>query len=77
MSDDPAQLLVQVLRLRGDTLTRENVMNQAANLNLELPMLLPGIRITTSRTDFEPIKQISFAQFNGRFWVSSGEVIGG
>ena len=40
-----AMTLVQVLRQCGDDLSRENVMRQAAALDLELPMLLPGIRI--------------------------------
>jgi branched-chain amino acid transport system substrate-binding protein len=36
-------------------LARENVMRQAANLHhLELLMLLPGITIDTSPTDFAP-----------------------
>jgi hypothetical protein len=48
-----AQTLVQVLKQCGDTLTRENVMKQAANLkNLQLGMLLPGIMINTSPSDF-------------------------
>ena len=50
-----AQTLVQVLKQCGDDLTRENVMKQAANLkNFELGMLLPGIKINTSPTDFLP-----------------------
>ena len=50
---------MQVLKQCGDDLTRENVMRQAANLkNLELPMLLPGIKINTSPTDYFPIKQV-------------------
>lgn len=40
-----AQTFVQVLKQCGDDLTRENVMKQAASLkNLELPLLLPGIK---------------------------------
>ena len=43
-----AQTMVQVLKQCGDDLTRENVMKQAANLrDLELGMLLPGIKILT------------------------------
>src|SRR5215471_12625348 len=53
-----AQTTVQVLKQCGDELTRENAMKQAANLhNLELPMLLPGITINTSPTNFAPIRQ--------------------
>src|SRR5262249_24410449 len=50
-----AQTLVQVLKQCGDNLTRDNVMKQAANLkDLELGMLLPGIRINTGPNDFAP-----------------------
>src|SRR5919198_770058 len=43
-----AQGLVHVLKQCGDNLTRENVMKQAASIkDLELPMLLPGIKINT------------------------------
>jgi ABC-type branched-subunit amino acid transport system substrate-binding protein len=72
-----AQLLIQVLKQCGDELTRENVMRQAASLrNLELPMLLPGIRINTSATDYDPVKQLQLMRFDGRQWVRFGEVTG-
>ena len=73
-----SQTLVQVLKQCGDTLTRENVMKQAANLkNLELPMLLPGIKINTSPTDFYPIKQMQLRRFNGERFESFGPIITG
>jgi branched-chain amino acid transport system substrate-binding protein len=72
-----AQTMVQVLRQCGDDLTRDNVMRQAANLkHLELPMLLPGIRINTSPTDYHPIQQMQLQRFDGKQWVLFGEVIG-
>jgi branched-chain amino acid transport system substrate-binding protein len=72
-----AQTLVQVLKQCGDDLTRENVMRQAANLkNLELPMLLPGIRINTGPMDFYPIEQMQLMRFDGQRWVRFGEVLG-
>ena len=72
-----AQTLIQVLKQCGDDLTRENVMRQAANLkNVELPMLLPGIRINTSQTDYLPIKQLRLQKFDGKQWVLFGEAIG-
>ncbi len=72
-----AQTLVQVLRQCGDDLTRDNVMRQAASIkNLELPMLLPGIKINTSPTDFYPIEQEQLARFDGQSWVRFGEIIG-
>jgi branched-chain amino acid transport system substrate-binding protein len=73
-----AQTLVQVLKQCGDNLTRENVMKQAANLkNLELGMLLPGIKINTSPTDFYPIKQMQMQQFTGDRWELIGTVMSG
>ncbi len=72
-----AQTLVEVLKKCGDDLTRENVMKQAASLDLELGMLRPGIKITTSPTDYQPIKQLYLMKFNGRNWAPLGQVIGG
>ena len=65
-----AQTLVEVLKKCGDDLTRANVMKQAAGLDLELGMLRPGIRITTSPTDYQPIKQLFLIRFDGKDWVS-------
>jgi branched-chain amino acid transport system substrate-binding protein len=68
--------LVHVLKACGDDLTRENVMKQAANIqHFSLPMLLPGITINTSPTDFAPIKQVQMARFNGERWVLFGPVL--
>ena len=73
-----AQTLAQVLKQSGDNLTRENVMKQAASLkNLELPMLLPGIKINTSDKDFFPIKQMQMQKFNGERWELFGPVMSG
>jgi branched-chain amino acid transport system substrate-binding protein len=71
------QTLVQVLKQCGDNLTRENVMKQAANLkNLEINVLLPGIKINTSATDFAPIESVQLAKFDGKEWVRFGKVMG-
>jgi branched-chain amino acid transport system substrate-binding protein len=73
-----AQTLVQVLKQCGDNLTRENVMKQAANLkNLQLGMLLPGITINTSPTDFYPVKQMQMQRFTGERWELIGPVMSG
>jgi branched-chain amino acid transport system substrate-binding protein len=71
-----AQTLVQVLRQCGDTLTRENVMKQAANLNFTLPMLLPGIDVKTAPDDYRPIERLRLMRFDGRAWVLFGSVYG-
>jgi branched-chain amino acid transport system substrate-binding protein len=73
-----AQTLVQVLKRCGDELTRENVMRQAANLkDFELALLLPGIRINTSTTDYYPVEQMQMSRFNGEHGVLFGPVISG
>ena len=73
-----AQALVQVLQQCGDDLTREHIMNQAANLHaLALPMLLPGITVNTSPTDFAPIKQLQMMRFTGERWERFGAIING
>jgi len=73
-----AQTMVAVLQACGDNLTRENVMKQAANIHaLKLPMLLPGITISTSADDFAPIKQMQLEKFDGTTWKLFGDVISG
>jgi branched-chain amino acid transport system substrate-binding protein len=73
-----AQTLVTVLKASGDNLTRENVMQQAASIHdLKLPMLLPGITVSTSADDFAPIKQMQLEKFDGATWKLFGEVISG
>jgi ABC-type branched-subunit amino acid transport system substrate-binding protein len=71
-----AQTLVHVLKQCGDDVTRENIMRQAASIkNLELPLLLPGMRINTGPADFYPIEQMQLGRFDGKRWVLFGELI--
>ena len=73
-----AQTMVTVLKASDRNLSRENVMNQAANLHdLALPMLLPGITISTSSEDFAPIKRMQLMKFDGATWRLFGEVVSG
>ena len=72
-----AQAMAYVLKRCGNELTRENAMKQATSIeNLELPMLLSGIRINTSPTDYFPIEQMQLMRFDGKRWVRFGEVMG-
>jgi branched-chain amino acid transport system substrate-binding protein len=65
-----------VLTQCGDTLTRENLMKQAASMKgLEVPLLLPGIKINTSPTDYYPIQSIRLARFDGEKWALFGDVL--
>lgn len=73
-----AAAMVHVLKACGDDLTRENVMKVAANLkDVEIPMLLPGIRLNTSATDFGPIAEMRLAKFDGTRWVLFGDLLSG
>ena len=73
-----SQTLISALKACGNDLTRVNVMRQAANIRDEkLPMVLPGITISTSGDDFAPIKQMRLAKFDGTTWRLFGEVISG
>jgi branched-chain amino acid transport system substrate-binding protein len=73
-----AATTVQMLKQCGDELTRENVMKQAANLqHLELPMLLPGITINTSPTNFASIRQAQMRRFDGERYVPFGPILSG
>ena len=70
-----AKTMAYVLEKCGNDLTRENVMKQAASMkNLELEMLLPGITINTSATDFAPIQQEQMQRFKGEGWERFGPV---
>ncbi|NEU97673.1 ABC transporter substrate-binding protein [Bradyrhizobium uaiense] len=67
--------VVQILKQCGNDLTRENVMKQASHLDMELPLLLPGIRLRTSPTDLRPIKQMRLVRFNGERYVLFSDVL--
>jgi branched-chain amino acid transport system substrate-binding protein len=67
--------VVQLLKQCGDNLTRENIMKQASHLDMELPLLLPGIRLNTSPTDLRPIKQMRLVRFDGQRYVLFSDVI--
>ena len=71
-----AQTLVQVLKQAGDNLTRENIMKQAASLDMTLPMLLPGVNLKTGPDDFYPIEREQLMRFDGKTWQLFGKVYG-
>jgi branched-chain amino acid transport system substrate-binding protein len=68
--------MIEVLKKCGDTLTRENVMKQAASLKgFEAPMLLPGIKINTSATDFYPIQSVRLGRVKGESFELFGDIL--
>jgi branched-chain amino acid transport system substrate-binding protein len=72
-----AMTLVHVLKQCGDDLSRENIMRHAADIHgLALPMLLPGVAVNTSPSDFRPLKQMRLVRFDGQTWQAFSELIG-
>lgn len=74
-SYNSAMALEAVLKACGDDLSTENILRQAYSIkDLELPMLLPGIKVNTSPTDHMPVEQMQFMRFNGKTWERFGEL---
>jgi branched-chain amino acid transport system substrate-binding protein len=70
-----AMTLEAVLKACGDDLSTENILKQAYSIHdLELPMLLPGIKVNTSLSDQVPVDQMQFMRFNGKTWERFGEL---
>jgi branched-chain amino acid transport system substrate-binding protein len=70
-----AMALEAVLKACGDDLSTENILKHAYAIHdLELPMLLPGIKINTSPTDHIPVDQMQLMRFNGQNWQRFGEL---
>jgi branched-chain amino acid transport system substrate-binding protein len=70
-----AFLMEHTLKQCGDVLTHENVMKQAANIKkLRVPLLLPGILVSTSPTDFYPVQSVQLARFKGETWNLFGDI---
>lgn len=62
------------LKKCGDQLTRENLIRQATSLHGErIPMMLPGITISTQPDDYTPFKTLRIATFDGASWTLSGD----
>jgi branched-chain amino acid transport system substrate-binding protein len=71
-----AQTLVHVLQQCGDDLSRENIMKQASSIkDLELPLLIPSIKINTGPNDHYPIEQIQLTKWDGQKWEPQGAII--
>ncbi|WP_421999879.1 ABC transporter substrate-binding protein [Reyranella sp.] len=71
-----AFLMTETLKRCGDTLTRANLMKQAAGFQkFRVPMLLPGITVSTSATDFYPLQAVQLQRFKGETWELFGEIM--
>ncbi|MGE5150580.1 MAG: ABC transporter substrate-binding protein [Rhodospirillaceae bacterium] len=69
-------LMCETLKRCGDNLTRANLMKQAAGFQkFRVPLLLPGILVSTSPTDFYPIQAVQLQRFKGETWELFGEIM--
>lgn len=71
-----ASLLMQVLKACGDDFSRDNIMKQAASLHeVPLPLLLPGMTVSTGPDDYLPFQQLRLRRFDGKSWVGFGDIL--
>ncbi|MHC2244832.1 ABC transporter substrate-binding protein [Bradyrhizobium elkanii] len=71
-----ATLLMAVLKACNNDFSRENIMRQAASLrDVPLPLLLPGMTVSTGPDDYLPFQQLRLRRFNGKSWISFGEIL--
>jgi branched-chain amino acid transport system substrate-binding protein len=73
-----AELMAEVLRRCGDDLTRANVLQQATHLkDISMPMLLPGVTVETSPTNYFPFGELQMERYDGTRWAPFGKPIKG
>jgi branched-chain amino acid transport system substrate-binding protein len=73
-----SKLMTHVLEKCNGDFSRENVMKQATSIqDLELPTLLPGLKVSTSPTNYHPILAMQLQKWNGKTWQRFGGVIEG
>ena len=71
-----AQLAALAVQRCGDNLTRENLLKQVQSLkDIELGMLLPGMKVSFRQDDYYPIRQARLAKFDGKSWMPMTELI--
>jgi branched-chain amino acid transport system substrate-binding protein len=70
--------MLQVLKQCGNDFSRKNILRQSLSLrNLNCPVLLPGIQISTSPTNYHPVRQFQITRWTGKSWDAVGDVIEG
>ena len=71
-----AQFTAIILKNCGDVLTRENVLKQATNLSkISLPLLLPGVTVSVTPTDYSTFDTFKLAKFDGKTWKFFGDTL--
>jgi ABC-type branched-subunit amino acid transport system substrate-binding protein len=77
-SYNEGMVLVQALKQAGSNLSRDNILKQALNIkDMQLPMMLPGIKVNTSPTDYYPIEDMQMMRWSGKQWVRFGNLLSG
>jgi branched-chain amino acid transport system substrate-binding protein len=73
-----SMVMWQVLKQCNGDFSRANIMKQAANLHDAYdPVLLPGITVNTSPTNFHPIRAMQLQKWTGTTWERFGDIIEG
>ncbi|MBI1290208.1 ABC transporter substrate-binding protein [bacterium] len=72
-----AQMMEKILRQSGNNLSRENIMKNVRNFEIEPDLLLNGIVARTSEADgkIAPLTAFQLGRFEGEKWVFIGEAI--
>ena len=71
-----AALTAHVIRQAGNNLTRENIMKIATSLNgYQAPLLLPGVTLNSSPTDYRLFQSLQIRQFDGKIFEPLGPVL--
>ena len=70
-----AATMVKALQQAGGDLDRDKLMNSVRNMDTEIGLLLPGIRIKTGQGDGYPIQSNQIMRFEDENWKLEGQVI--
>ena len=71
-----ASAVVQALKSCGTELTRERLLDRVSHMaEVSVPMLIPGITLNTTPTDYHAIKQMRLKRFDGERWDPLGGII--
>jgi len=71
-----SMVMLDVLKQCKGDFSRENVMKQVTNLHDPYdPVLLPGIKVDTSPTNYHPIRAMQLEKWTGKTWDRFGDVI--
>jgi branched-chain amino acid transport system substrate-binding protein len=73
-----AGVLIRILKQCNGNFARENIMREANNLrDVEVPTMLPGIKVNTSPTNHHPLQQMQLQKWEGDGWKRFGNIIQG